>query len=1173
MGSLVIPRVARGDGVHAPALRTYSSLLRTVVRVFAIVSCCAAIGAAAAFGLSAGDDHVVAVRSDGSVVSWGADSYGQLGRGQLLKSPVPLRINGLASVVAVAESHGQALALTREGRLYTWGQYWAGEPRDSVGSGRPVPEPVPGIDGVTAIATGDGFAVVLRGDGTVWSWGGNYHGQLGLGHEGGTVAAPTRIPSLSGIVAIAAGQEHVLAVGQDGSVWAWGYNGDGGSGISGALGDGSSVLRRSAPVRVAGMENAIAVAAGIRFSLALRRDGTVWAWGLSGVGQCGVIATSRPVPAPVAGLSGIVRVASGRSHSVALRSDGSVLTWGSNQWGQLGAGFGFLSRATPAVVAGASAVVAVAAGADHSLVLDGSGRPFAFGLNNEGQLGIGNEAYSAMPLAVSGLAGVAALAAGNRTSYAVLGDGSVRAWGSNRVSQLGVAFLANSSVPTPVILIDDVVSVAAGGAYSLAVRRDGTVWGWGRNDGGQLADATLSDRSSPVRVRGLVRAVAVAASSSVGYLSAALLSDGTVWHWGWTTRSRNPPFAGTPQPAGSLDPVRVAGLSDIVSIALGFRHGLALARNGAVWSWGVNYAGQLGTGGTSTQFEGTGRQVPGLSGIVAIGAAANESYALAADGRVYAWGEGVLGEGGHSERHSPVALTTIAGVSALHAGGSLMPSKIAELRDGTVRAWGGNNFRGALGDGSNGERLTPTPIPGISSLAAAAPSSEFTVVALQGGATLGSGYNVSGMLGDGTYANRYRHAAVLGVGGTGVLDLSPEDPPLAPENRLPVFEVRAAGDVNDAIPTITGDIRFRPADAGTSGSVYVFAVAPADAVAATTGSGEPTTVGEARSRDGGKADAVPCVLAQLNASGQLAALSASSLQAYVTGVLSAQGQSVTILSGVPAAAIAGATFYVGYGASGQAMLDAGVNRSAVSVPGTRECKPQAPQTGWWWNPAEGGRGFSIETSGNRLFMAAYLYDVSGRATWLVSGGPTSLDGSLYTGRLLSVANGQTLAGAYRKPAPITDEGAVTMAFTDATRGTLVWPGGSIPIERFNIVPGGLAAQPQPNQPENGWWWNAAEDGRGFFIEWQNGWADLAGYMYDDAGNPVWYISVFPTPEARSFSGSWWEYGNGQTLTGSYRPATRVNENVAPVTVQFSGPDTAILTLPGGRPLALTRYRF
>src|SRR5204863_7094254 len=202
-----------------------------------------------------------------------------------------------------------------------------------------------------------------------------------------------------------------------------------------------------------------------------------------------------------------------------------------------------------------------------------------------------------------------------------------------------------------------------------------------------------------------------------------------------------------------------------------------------------------------------------------------------------------------------------------------------------------------------------------------------------------------------------------------------------------------------------------------------------------------------------------CVLAQLNSSGQLQAVSASNLQAYVTGVLTGQTQAVTILNNVPTANIGGATFYIGYGASASSMINNGINQRAVSVPGDITCDPKAPKTGWWWNPAEGGRGYSIEVAGSHVFFASYLYDRSGRATWYVGAGNTSLDGSLFTGSLDAYSRGQTLGGPYQVPTAAVSAGSLTLAFADATHGTMVWPGGSVPIERFNIVPNGTTLDP------------------------------------------------------------------------------------------------------------------
>ena len=131
------------------------------------------------------------------------------------------------------------------------------------------------------------------------------------------------------------------------------------------------------------------------------------------------------------------------------------------------------------------------------------------------------------------------------------------------------------------------------------------------------------------------------------------------------------------------------------------------------------------------------------------------------------------------------------------------------------------------------------------------------------------------------------------------------------------------------------------------------------------------------------------------------------------------------------------------------------------------------------------------------------------------------------------------------------------------------------IQRFNILPNGLNLLPQPGQPENGWWWNPAESGRGLFLEWQGDRLDIAGYMYDDSGNPIWYLTenLTPSTNLQQFSSSWWQFANGMTLSGPWRQHQQISSNVASVTIQFSGAENAIMTLPNGRTTALTRHRF
>jgi len=227
----------------------------------------------------------------------------------------------------------------------------------------------------------------------------------------------------------------------------------------------------------------------------------------------------------------------------------------------------------------------------------------------------------------------------------------------------------------------------------------------------------------------------------------------------------------------------------------------------------------------------------------------------------------------------------------------------------------------------------------------------------------------------------------------------------------------------------------------------------------------------------------------------------------------------------------------------------------------------APESGFWWNRDQSGYGIAIEVQGTTMFMGIFLYDESGRSTWYASAGPLQADGS-YQGTLQSYGNGQTLTGAYKSNAVTNaNAGNVTLQFSDATHGTLTWPGGTIPIERFIFGSGTPGFK-----PETGLWWNPAETGRGFLIEAQGTSLWLGGYMYDDAGNPVWYAAAGPMASTTLFQGHWDQYSGGQTLTGAYRPPAAPS-NAGNVTLQITSATSATLTLPDGRAIPLTRFYF
>jgi len=345
----------------------------------------------------------------------------------------------------------------------------------------------------TAITAGQYHSVVLLKDSTVKAFGRNLEGQVGDSTTSNQ-DRPRFVNGLTEIIRISAGNKHSLALKLDGTVWAWGDNGDG------QLGDGTTTQRIS-PVQVSGLTGVIEISGGNGYhSVALKSDGTVWAWGLNDKGQLGNgTTTDSSVPVQSTGLTGVIAISAGKYHTLALKSDSTIWSYGGNWYGMLGDGT-TSQRTTPVQVVGLTGIKAIDGGAEHNLALKSDSTVWAWGRNSDGQVGDGTTTNRTSPVQVSGISSVMTVSAGGYFSAVIKTDSTLWVWGSNSYGQFGDATTTDSSTPLreTTASFTNLFAVAAGGYHNLMLKNIESInmCSTGRGWKGQLGNDATSNTST-----------------------------------------------------------------------------------------------------------------------------------------------------------------------------------------------------------------------------------------------------------------------------------------------------------------------------------------------------------------------------------------------------------------------------------------------------------------------------------------------------------------------------------------------------------------------------------------------------------------------------------------------------------------------------------------------------
>lgn len=645
--------------------------------------------------VSSGDESSIALKTDGTIWTWGINSYGELGLGDSglgTERSSPVQVGTLTDWAFVCAGWDHMLAVKTNGTLWSWGYNWHGQlglGDSGVGTGRSSPVQVGTLTDWSTVYIGKASSFALKTDRTLWAWGRNVEGELGLGD---TIArnSPVLVGVYNDWVSFASNWTHAVGIRADGTLWTWGVNGNGQLGLS-------DTTQRLYPAQVGTLNNWKYAATGNYASAAIKTDGTLWTWGINFSGTLGLgdsIGRSSPTQVGTDTNWSMVTMNQSATFATKLVDLPVLVNIGNNLYtvesvtakkltGTIQTSVqpyintvGALTTTTfnshllpPDPVFGTwitgshyyatdyritSSPVQVSSTRIWNRIDAVNGYAIEIGTDALWSLKTMTQLYPGTTWAT-----LATVWSNNlyppSTMLAIKTDGTLWGWGDNWYGQLGLGDTVARSSPVQVGTLTDWQQVCIGSGFSAAIKTNGTLWTWGGNYQSELGLGDAISRSSPVQVGTDINWSKVAAGC---YHVMAVKTDGTLWAWGFSA------FGQLGLGATGVDvssPTQVGLLTDWSSVACGDMYTVATKVDGTLWTWGDNGYGQLGHGDYVARSSPT--QVGSLTGWSDIVAGPRHVLGIN-NSKIYGWGvntQGELGTSTSSVELSPIPLSLQSG--------------------------------------------------------------------------------------------------------------------------------------------------------------------------------------------------------------------------------------------------------------------------------------------------------------------------------------------------------------------------------------------------------------------------------------------------------------------------------------------------------------------------------